>query len=306
MRIAIATIVLLFASSGLQAQVGFDGYFEYDFNDGLIPDGWEMEVVGDSSGLLAESLVAQNGAVSLTKTAMWPGQSDVVDFSESIFRNGDGGPVLFTFQSIHEHCGDMSFTFLFNGADSESYLRYHSSSTQTEDTFVLPPVAGNCRLSYELGQGVCSVRLANTNFSYFEERSFSSSAFDYFPFGELTLNFGAESVGDEEAVIDDVILNFIYIGVDDVSMPMTFDFGHPYPNPFNGVLTIPLDLPISGSLQLSVCNLLGQEVCTVFDGRVQDGQKVFQWYTENVPSGTYVIVANFGSQSSARCVSYLK
>lgn len=77
------------------------------------------------------------------------------------------------------------------------------------------------------------------------------------------------------------------------SIPSTFKLGQNYPNPFNPVTTIPFLINGAASnVQLTVYNVLGQKVKTIFNGVLQEGNYQFSWNGTNnsgqqVPSGMY-------------------
>ncbi|MCK5077957.1 MAG: T9SS type A sorting domain-containing protein, partial [Calditrichia bacterium] len=73
----------------------------------------------------------------------------------------------------------------------------------------------------------------------------------------------------------------------------TIEIDQNYPNPFNPETTIPFDVPEEMELSLKIYNVLGQEVKTLYEGRVQPGRSFFSWdgknYAgKNVPGGVYI------------------
>jgi photosystem II stability/assembly factor-like uncharacterized protein len=60
-----------------------------------------------------------------------------------------------------------------------------------------------------------------------------------------------------------------------------------YPNPFPQSTTITLTTPASGVVELSVVNLLGEEVAHIFDGELGVGEHSFSWNASGLPIGTY-------------------
>ncbi|MCI0707844.1 MAG: T9SS type A sorting domain-containing protein [Ignavibacteriae bacterium] len=77
-----------------------------------------------------------------------------------------------------------------------------------------------------------------------------------------------------------------------VSSPTTIALGANYPNPFNPSTTIPFELPQQTSLSISVYNMLGQQVKTVFAGTLTPGRYNIEWDGTDasgsvVPTGAY-------------------
>lgn len=61
-----------------------------------------------------------------------------------------------------------------------------------------------------------------------------------------------------------------------------------YPNPFSGTTTIPFVLPASGKVMLSVYDVSGALVATVFNGTLPAGKHEIEWNSGNLPAGSYV------------------
>ncbi len=73
-----------------------------------------------------------------------------------------------------------------------------------------------------------------------------------------------------------------------VEMPAEYRLLQNYPNPFNPVTTIQFILPTASYTQLSVYNILGQEVAKLVDGTLDAGEHNIQWNAEEYPSGIYL------------------
>ena len=69
--------------------------------------------------------------------------------------------------------------------------------------------------------------------------------------------------------------------------PYEFKLYGNYPNPFNAQTTIRYSLPESGPVTLTIYNLLGQKVATLFDGTQTVGEYSLVWDAKNQPSGVY-------------------
>jgi parallel beta-helix repeat protein/predicted outer membrane repeat protein len=61
-----------------------------------------------------------------------------------------------------------------------------------------------------------------------------------------------------------------------------------YPNPFNSTTMIRYDVPQAGKVSLTIFNLLGQKVETLFDGRQVAGSYRITWDAGDLPSGVYL------------------
>ncbi|MFH1862608.1 MAG: T9SS type A sorting domain-containing protein, partial [bacterium] len=62
-----------------------------------------------------------------------------------------------------------------------------------------------------------------------------------------------------------------------------------YPNPFNQNLNVRIALPVKGDVQLSLHNLLGQEVARIFSGALMPGIHRFSWNAQDDASGRYFL-----------------
>jgi hypothetical protein len=72
------------------------------------------------------------------------------------------------------------------------------------------------------------------------------------------------------------------------TVPMQFSLGQNYPNPFNPTTTIRFELPSSQIVQLTVFNLLGQEVARLAEGRYAAGVHSVNADFHALPSGVYM------------------
>jgi len=61
-----------------------------------------------------------------------------------------------------------------------------------------------------------------------------------------------------------------------------------YPNPFNPQTTIKFSLPEAQLVNLSVYNMLGQQVLTLVDRELPAGYHTAKWYAGNIASGVYI------------------
>jgi hypothetical protein len=67
-----------------------------------------------------------------------------------------------------------------------------------------------------------------------------------------------------------------------------------HPNPFRQKTTLSFFSHRSGVAQISIINLLGQEVARLFDGELNAGAHSFAWDAHAMPPGMYVCVVRRG------------
>lgn len=79
-----------------------------------------------------------------------------------------------------------------------------------------------------------------------------------------------------------------------------------YPNPFNPVTKIMFTVPTSQYVNLTVYNLLGQEVATLVNDEKPIGNYEVSFIATNLPSGTYFYRLRAGSSIITKKMQLLK
>jgi len=74
----------------------------------------------------------------------------------------------------------------------------------------------------------------------------------------------------------------------DNSIPGSLTLLPNYPNPFNPRTTIRFLIPTESDVSVKVLNLLGQQVATLFEGRLASGSYTTAWDASRFGSGTYL------------------
>jgi hypothetical protein len=75
-------------------------------------------------------------------------------------------------------------------------------------------------------------------------------------------------------------------GIEDESpVPSGFSLAQNYPNPFNGITRISFTLDKAQDVDLTVFDLLGRSVATVFSGRAKAGENIAYWDTDKAGPG---------------------
>ncbi len=70
-------------------------------------------------------------------------------------------------------------------------------------------------------------------------------------------------------------------------LPSQYALRQNYPNPFNPETTIAFEAPQAGAVKIRVFDLLGKEVATIFDGKLNAGFHTFHFSGSNLSSGVY-------------------
>ena len=79
-----------------------------------------------------------------------------------------------------------------------------------------------------------------------------------------------------------------------------------YPNPFNPSTTIDFNLPASGEVKLAVYDLLGREVATLVNGRLEAGLHSVQFDASQLTSGIYMYRLQAGDQVQTRKLTLIQ
>ena len=76
-----------------------------------------------------------------------------------------------------------------------------------------------------------------------------------------------------------------------------------YPNPFNNSTLLIYNLPKRAQVNISVHNILGQEIVVLFSGHREAGKHEIHWDASPYPSGTYFIRYQAGDYSMVnKCI----
>src|SRR5512143_3650566 len=73
-------------------------------------------------------------------------------------------------------------------------------------------------------------------------------------------------------------------------VPYAYSLSSSFPNPFNPGTTFTASVPQREFARISICDLLGHEVETLFSGTLDAGTSTFSWDAAGRPSGVYFVV----------------
>jgi tetratricopeptide (TPR) repeat protein len=89
-------------------------------------------------------------------------------------------------------------------------------------------------------------------------------------------------------------------------LPKKFSVGHSYPNPFNPTTIIPISLPKSAHVHVTVYNVIGQLVATLANREFQAGTYDLRFNADQLASGVYFIRARLGEKLFTTRVTLIK
>jgi len=156
-----------------------------------------------------------------------------------------------------------------------------------------------------------------------------SSATDDMGYGTYYFTLPSDMMFDEELVDGDEIWFYIYaedesgnVGVSieskvtvgsgflnvdqSVITPTKFTLEQNYPNPFNNSTFIPFNLERSAEINLSVYDVKGRLVQTLFAGEMSAGFHQIPWNGENVTAGIYFTILDVAGQQQINKMTLLK
>jgi len=112
-----------------------------------------------------------------------------------------------------------------------------------------------------------------------------------------------------EWLMDDIILHSdsTLLFVQSFShIPDEYKLYNNYPNPFNPSTTIKFSIPRSGTVALTVYDVLGRQVETILNKHMQAGHHILQWNASDVSSGIYFVRMRSGDFRQVRKVMVVR
>ena len=103
-------------------------------------------------------------------------------------------------------------------------------------------------------------------------------------------------------------LSEILLGVNENrrALPEHFALDQNYPNPFNPTTTIRYQLPEAEKVELTICNVWGQEIAVLVNGFQSAGYKEVNYNAGNLGAGVYVCRLTAGKRTEVRKLLLMK
>ena len=98
------------------------------------------------------------------------------------------------------------------------------------------------------------------------------------------------------------------VGINQIgqNVPEKFELFQNYPNPFNPSTNIKYQIAKSGDVKLIVYDVLGNEVATLVNEKLQPGTYEIEWNAFNYPSGVYFYKLTAGDYKQTNKMILLK
>jgi hypothetical protein len=125
--------------------------------------------------------------------------------------------------------------------------------------------------------------------------------------GYMLVEHNAAGSPDTLALVGDV---FLFVSTDKVPLPTALALLQNYPNPVSlstgGVTALTFDLPRAAAVRLTLHNLLGKQISTVFSGMKEGGRHMIRADLSSLPMGTYVYQLSAAGKTISRVLHVIK
>jgi hypothetical protein len=250
------------------------GYQEFAGID-LIKDGVKPAVGQTVTGSDLIIALRAPDATSSIVTPMGQGAKWVPSLFKSVAM-GSGGTITWTLTA--KTAAKYRMRIFYQNVGSSQTFQIKEGST----VLASPALAGK---TDSTGLDAMSASFSLTAGSHVIALSGAGANIDYVQLIKETVASGVEQQGD---------------------IPLVYALEQNYPNPFNPSTTIKFTLPKTSNVTLTVFNILGQKVATLFDGRMNAGAQVVRFDATMLSSGVYIYRLEAGDFRSQKKMMLLK
>ena len=269
-------------------------------------------------GFMLQEKVQSQGVISIDNVTGLANDSSVAINTDIIFHirftNNSGSTITGSTNGFVVYSGDgaewdtliTAFTDAFNSIyDIDPFLNPFSNDGAGRDTIGI----GGFKITGSgiypgFDQIVATIRTSVNSFQVDKHICIDSS---FYPPGGAWLWSSTPDLNPEWGGPYCFLIVDMAVDVDeaDKNLPAQFELRQNYPNPFNPSTKISFTLPYYTDYQLTISNLLGQEVAT-FEDHHQIGKIELNWNAENLSSGVYYYHLKAESFSDSKKMLLLK
>jgi|GEM_PF-2992465 len=196
-------------------------------------------------------------------------------------------------------------------------ISYNNLSTDTTNqNYITEPIiftisgnagVGGTVLSYKDGTDKTDTADASGNYSFMVSYDWNGVVVP----SKSNYTFTPSSISYSNLHTDSTNQNYdaqIVSAVADIQsgIPKEYNLYQNYPNPFNPSTVIRFALPKESDVKISIYNVLGQEVKTLFNGNLDAGFHQVEFYADNLSSGIYIYWIQANNYSSIKKMMLLK
>ncbi len=240
-------------------------------------------------------LIKYNADGDTVWTRLYDGSAHMGDFVTGLGIDYEGNIIIsgLFMDGSHEAYDGKIITLKY---DSEGNIIWQRIYGETRLTYPIPSsmcldAAGNIYITGKTGQGLLALKYYSNgdsawSWTYIPHSYGGAIVVDAFSNVYLT---GRTSELEGQSHYLTIKLVQTALGTDDYTVISNIDYNlnSNYPNPFNPSTTIKYSLSQQSNICLSVYNLLGQKVATLFDGSAEAGEYSLIWNARDMPSGIY-------------------
>ena len=122
-----------------------------------------------------------------------------------------------------------------------------------------------------------------------------------------TAMVSVESVNEKiQEMLDDLPADLAIDNNNYAQIPYYFEITDVYPNPFNPVLNININIAWAAVTQVNILDIAGKHINTIHFGYLQPGSHEIRWNGESLPSGVYFVSVTSGEKKLTEKVVLLK
>ena len=279
------SIVLIFSSSLLFAQIPNSGFENWVGGDPSIPEGWITNNASPAYTPILRTDIAYMGQYAANLRMVYFGSLVVPPFMQS-----NAFPVS-------EYHGSV-----------QGYYQFYPFE-DTEVLYIAAWFSEGGQLvgagGIDIGNPASTYTAFNFPIEYISNSVVPDSAYIWIGIADTSVGGPTQAAG--YANVDELSLG-PPTSVEEISptIPEYFEMKQNYPNPFNPSTKISYTIPERGNVSLKVFNLLGSQVAELVNGEIEAGSYVITFNASNLPTGTYFYRLQAGSFAQTRKMILLK